>query len=124
MFSGENPRQVGAFAPGGGLFQQYAARMEAWKGNAPGFPNEFRYLDGVEGRLNTNKEYIDIRPEGAYDIRQASEQQPIYGHYAGGQVPDTPFDQKQWNEKTDIWVLVGMGSLLVGAILYFRSRAA
>lgn len=121
MFSGERVRDVGAIHPGDGTYQQWANRQEAMKGNAPGFPNEFRYLDGADGRLHTNAEYIDIRPEGAFDIRQAAEQQPIYGHYAGGQVPDLPFDQTNWKKKEDLLMVVGMGAMLVGVILYFKS---
>lgn len=102
-------------------YNSWAFMQEASKGNAPGFPNQFRYLDGVDGRINSNKEYIDIRPEGAYDIRQASQQQPIYGTYPGGEVPDLPFDVLNWKKKEELWAVVGLGAILVGAILYFRS---
>jgi hypothetical protein len=120
MFSFENPRKVTYLSPGGGTFQQYANRQVAYKGNAPGFPHEFRYLDGADGRVHSNREYIDIRPEGAFDIHQAAQEQPIYGEYAGGQVPDLPFDQKGWKDKENLYAVVGLGALLVGVILYFR----
>lgn len=121
MFSVTGFREAGHVNPNGGTYQQYANRQEAFRGNAPGFPNEFRYLDGVDGRINTNQEYIDIRPEGAYDIHQTAPQQPIYGDYAGGMVPDLPFDQKTWDLKRNLWGAVGLGCILVGAIIYSKS---
>lgn len=104
--------------PNSSAFNNYAARIESNKGNAPGLSHDFRYLDPVEGRLNNNPEYLDVRPEHANAIVQARYAESVAEQEYSSMVPDLPFDEKGEQDRQSLWKATGLGFLLVG-IIYF-----
>lgn len=103
---------------------EHAKRVEGSKGNAPGFPNQFGYLNPGSGSVNAKRENISFSPQVSMEIKQHNKVTEATGmrSYDGGFVPELPFDMKGWEKKNDIWTTLGFGCLLVGIIFWARTQ--
>lgn len=103
-------------------FYEHAKRVEGDRGNAPGHPHMFGYLNGRDGELNARKETIHFEPEPAMEIKQKEIVTDITGTYGGGMVADLPFDMTNWTKMNNLWTSLGFGCLLVGVIFMMKSK--
>lgn len=96
---------------------RYGADQAFYKGNAPGLPHQFQYVDG--SGLANNREFLDPSAVGANHITQIVQTYPVQETY-GSMVPDIPFDRVHEDKKRSLTLVYGLGAIAVGIILLMR----
>lgn len=92
------------------------------RGNQPGFPNQFQYINSQSNRHPYNdttqrREYNTAYINEEVDIRQNKRwDRSIIGPYQA-MVPDLPFNQKYDTDVRNKMSLLGFGALVLGAVL-------
>lgn len=84
------------------------------QGNAPGFPNEWKYQEVQNHPSHTAKEYIGLDLQGSWAyIPQNKQTQPPYQ----AMVPDLPFAPVQQMKTANNNLLLGVSTIAAGAFL-------
>jgi hypothetical protein len=100
---------------------QNARQVTHSRGNQPGFPNQFQYIESQKNmhpahdRMEYNTSYINEE----IDITQNRRDRSILGERGQyeGMVPDIPFNQKYDTDVRNRMILLGFGSLILGTFL-------
>lgn len=91
------------------------------RGNNPGFPNQWQYLNEQTDRSNEKTgprmEYNTMYVNEEVDIKQQRRDRSIIGEYKA-MVPDLPFNQSYDTEIRNRTVLLGFGAIILGSLLF------
>lgn len=98
------------------LFFGDARDKLAQQGNAPGFPQQFSYVQANLSRVMATPESVNIHVNGDTDIAQAAYRDPIVGPY-NSEIPDIPWDPKYELETQQQLLAFGFGSAMFGMYL-------
>lgn len=101
-------------------YLNFANRVSADKGNAPGFNSQFQYPEGAV--TNSSVEFLDSRFDGGRAIPQIDTQRKLITGDYNSMVPDIPFDLKAHNNQKTNLIAFGMAALVVGVLLFQRGR--
>lgn len=102
-------------------WQTNAKEMTHSRGNQPGFPNQFQYINSQSNRHPDHAttplmEYNTAYVNEEVDIRQRRQDRSIIGPYQA-MVPDLPFNQKYDDDVRKKMTLLGFGALVLGGYL-------
>lgn len=102
-------------------YLQYVKGVENSRGNSPGFPNEFQYLNFQKlpdpTSLTQNPEYVIPHVNQDVYLEQIWRPGPITGQYEA-MVPDTPFNPIYEANKNGLRALMGFTMMGIGSLFF------
>jgi hypothetical protein len=97
-------------------FYEFARDVIGSQGLAPGFPQQFAYVERKNHPTQATPAYVNIHVNGDTGILQNGVKTPIIGHYRS-MVEDVPWDPKFEAKSTANRAAFGLGAIAVGTLL-------
>lgn len=96
-------------------FYERARDVIASQGLAPGFPQQFSYVEVTDHPTHITRDQVPIHVNGETGILQAAVREPTIGQYRS-MVEDIPFDPGYETAQAQNVTLLGFGALIVAIL--------